>query len=145
MKLEEKNRFGLALAALAANFRAELTEAQLRITWLALKDELTLSQFETAAARALRELEWMPAVGKLLELAGKKRGGPAGKLRIIDGKPWTWLGETGWGRYYGSVREAARSVGLDPESAGDILGRMLPPPPPDRRLPREREDDDEAT
>jgi hypothetical protein len=139
----QKEAFGLALAALAANFRAELTEAQLWMTWLALKDELTLPQFEQAAARALRELEFYPNVGKLLELAGKGKRGPARKVRVIDGKPYTWLEGTGWGRYFGSVHEAQRSVGMEPSTSEELIKRIMPPAPPDRRLPREREDDDQ--
>jgi hypothetical protein len=139
----EKDGFALALAFLAANFRAELTEAQLRITWLVVKDELTLPQFEAATARALRELEFMPSPGKLLELAGKGRRGPARKVQVIDGKPYTWLEGTGWGRYWGSVREAQRSVGMEPSPSEDIIKRIMPPAPSDRRLPREREDQDD--
>jgi hypothetical protein len=143
MNARDQERFGLTLVALAANFRAELTEAQLRITWLALRDGLTLGEFERAAARALRERQFMPNVGELLELAGKGKRGPARKLQVIDGKPHTWLEGTGWSRYYGSIREAERSVGMEPATAAELLPHVIPPAPPDRRLPREREDDDE--
>lgn len=141
MNARDKERFGLTLAALASNFRAELSDAQLHITWLALRDGLTLGEFEQAAARALREKRYMPNVGELLELAGKAKKGPARKLQVIDGKPHTWLEGTGWSRYYGSIREAERSVGMEPATAADIVPRVMPPPP-DRRLPPERDDDE---
>ena len=129
----DRKDFALLLAGLAANFHAEVSEAYARTAWLGLKD-LSLREMETAARRALLECKFMPNVAELRALSGRNS-----KLRIVDGKPWIWHGESGWGRYWGSVRDAAQLVG-EPEPAGNIIARVLPLPEPDRRLPRERDE-----
>jgi hypothetical protein len=130
MEDRDKQSFGFLVQGLAANFRAEMGEAQVMTMWLGLGD-LSLREMETATRRALLECTFMPNVAELRKLSRSK-------LRIVEGKPWVWLGETGWGRYHGSVRDAAESVG-EPEPMGAIMGR-LPLPGPDRRLPRERDE-----
>jgi hypothetical protein len=125
MTSADREAFAEILATLAANFRAELSPIQARVIWLALKDELTVAQLERAAARALRERTFMPNVAELLELAGKKRGGAGRKIQVIDGKPWVWHEESGWGRYYGPLDRAARLVGMEPDAAKDIVGHVL--------------------
>ena len=122
MKPHDRQRFCQGIAVLATNFRAEVTEAQLALLWLALRDELSLEQWEKAAARALRELEFFPSVGKVLELAGKKKR-PG--MRLIDGKPHVWLGEgAGWGEFHGS--QASLS---EPTPASDLIRLVMPPEP----------------
>lgn len=119
MNARDQERFGLTLAALAANFRAELSEQQLWVTWLALREELTLPQFERAAARALRERTFMPNVGELLALAGKKK---REEIRMIEGKPHVWRGDgTGWVEFHGP----ARFLDEGPTPAGDVLAPVL--------------------
>lgn len=125
MTAADQERFALSVAALAANFRAEVSDQQMRLLWLALRDELTLAEFERASARALRERSFMPNVAELLELGGKGRGRPARKLQIIDGKPWIWHEESGWGRYYGPLDRAARLVGMEPEGVREIVGHIV--------------------
>jgi hypothetical protein len=129
MEERDKQSFGVLVQGLAANFRAEVSEPQLATMWLGLRD-LSLPEMETATRRALLECTFMPNVHELRRLSHSK-------LRIVDGKPFVWLGETGWGRYWGSAADAARSVG-EPEPLGTIIARALPAP--DRRLPRERDE-----
>jgi hypothetical protein len=140
---QDRERFAAVFEALAANFRAELGDGTIALTWSALADKLTIGELERAAARAVVESRFMPNVGELLELAGKGKRGPARKVQVIDGKPHTWLPGTGWGRYYGSIQDAQRSVGMEPTTSEELIKRIMPPAPPDRRLPREREDDDQ--
>jgi hypothetical protein len=127
MEVRDKQNFGVLIQGLAANFRAEMSDAQVAIMWLGLGD-LSLGEMETATRRALLECRFMPTVAELRERCGRHS-----KLRIVDGKPWTWLKETGWGRYWGSVQDAARSVG-EPGPALPALDRRL------RLLPRERDE-----
>lgn len=144
MNQQDRGRFAAVVEALAANFRAELGDGTIQLMWGALAPRLTIGDLEQAAGRAVCELRFMPNVGELLELAGKGRRGPARKVQVIDGKPHTWLPGTGWGRYYGSIQDAQRSVGMEPPSTSEeLIKRIMPPAPPDRRLPREREDDDQ--
>jgi hypothetical protein len=125
----DRESFALLLAGLAANFRTEVSEAQTLTMWLGLHD-LSLPEMETATRRALLECTFFPNVSELRRLSHSK-------LRIVDGKPFVWHCESGWGRYWGSAADAARSVG-EPEPLGAIMQRALPTP--DRRLPRERDD-----
>jgi hypothetical protein len=124
MNAGDQERFALTVAALAANFRAEVTDQQLRILWLALRNELTLPEFERAAAKALREREFMPNVAELLALAGKKK---RETVRMIDGKPHVWMEGRGWGEFHGP----ASFLEDGPTPAREILGpvlAMLEPP-----------------
>ena len=72
MQNSDRAKFVLAIQALAAAFRAEVSEALLEGYWLAL-DDLELSAVGAAVKRALRECRFMPAANELRSLAGEVR------------------------------------------------------------------------
>lgn len=72
MTNDEKPKFVLAIEALAASFRAEVTEAMFEGYWLAL-DDLDLNAVGRAVKRAMRECKFMPSARELRELAGELR------------------------------------------------------------------------
>jgi hypothetical protein len=69
MTPEEKPQFITIIAALAATFRQDLTEAVLTGFWMGLED-LSLPAVKSAASRAMREKRFLPCVAELRELAG---------------------------------------------------------------------------
>jgi hypothetical protein len=70
MHASDRARFKGLMEALASAFRAEPTTAFLEGYWLGLED-MTTSDFEAAAKRALRECKFMPSVFELRSLTGE--------------------------------------------------------------------------
>jgi len=66
----DRPQFVLAMAAMAATFRREATEALLTGYWMGLND-LPVEDINQAVARAMRTKTFMPAVAELRELAGE--------------------------------------------------------------------------
>ena len=70
MHQNEEPAFTQVIAALAATFRQEATQAVYLGYWMGLRD-LTLEDVKRAAVRAMRTSKFMPAVAELRELAGE--------------------------------------------------------------------------
>ena len=128
----DKALFATLLAGLAAALRAELTEPQLEVMWLALRD-LTRGELETAVRRAVMECTFFPSVAEMIKLAGRtQRRYPHGRMRMINGKPHVFLEGSGWMEFHGPL-----SWFDEPGAIGDGMGELLrleapkgPPPPP---------------
>jgi len=69
MQSTDRVEFVQAIAALAATFRQEATEALIEGYWLGLED-LDVRAVKGAAVQAMRQSRYMPAVAELRELAG---------------------------------------------------------------------------
>lgn len=72
MAKDDPERFATIIAALAASYRIEATEAMFAGYQMAL-DDLPIGDIERAAKRALRECKFMPSGAELRELAGQLR------------------------------------------------------------------------
>ncbi|KKN29886.1 hypothetical protein LCGC14_0839640 [marine sediment metagenome] len=70
MHENEEPDFTEVIAALAATFRQEATQAVYLGYWMGLRD-LALEDVKRAAIRAMRTSKFMPAVAELRELAGE--------------------------------------------------------------------------
>lgn len=115
MKGDDFGAFCQTMEALGSALRGEVTAAGLRLAWLALRDELSLDQLERAAARALKECEFMPTAGRLIELARSRVRVSAGELEV-------WLGDgMGWGAWKGTVDALP---GLDLRERKQLQGQL---------------------
>lgn len=66
----DREEFSVVIAAVAATFRQEATEALYQGYWLGLSD-LALDAVKNAAAKAIRQCRFMPTVVELRRLAGE--------------------------------------------------------------------------
>lgn len=66
---QDRQRFGIAIAAVAATFRSEATTAMIQGYWMGLQD-LPVESVEQALAASLRTSRFMPTAAELRELAG---------------------------------------------------------------------------
>jgi hypothetical protein len=123
--------FGTLLAGLAAEKRAQLTKAQLDVMWLGLQD-LTRGELEDAVRRAVLGSRFFPNVSELRELAGKPRQRRHGVMRLIGGKPHTFMEGRGWAEFHGP----ASWFDDGPSPIGDGMEGLLrleaPPAPGER-------------
>lgn len=70
MRSEERGEFTTVISALAATFNSEPTEALFEGYWLGLRD-LPITAVKRAAARAIRDMRFIPKPIELRELAGE--------------------------------------------------------------------------
>lgn len=65
-------RMAMLVQAMAAMLKGEVTEAMLEGYYVACR-EMTIEEFETAAHRAIRELEFMPSAEDMRTLSGRPK------------------------------------------------------------------------
>lgn len=76
MREADRQAFGVALAAMAATFRQELSKPAMQGYWIGLRD-LPLAVVEDAIAKAMRDRKFMPVPTELRELAHAGELSPA--------------------------------------------------------------------
>lgn len=125
----DRAHLGTLLEGLAAQFRAELTEAQLHVMWLGLRD-LTRRELERAVGQALMTSRFFPNVAELRKLAGKAN--PRRWLRVVHGKTEVFMEGRGWGEFHGPAswfEDGPSPIGDGMEG----LLRLEAPPAPGER------------